>query len=596
MLSACLQIRHCSCVWVIIVIFLLGQISGNEHTHKYSEGESVTLWVNKVGPYNNPQETYNYYFLPFCRPEPKKRLEHKWGGLGEVLQGNELINSQLQISFKENVAKQVICRDTLTALSMRIFKRVIRQHYWYEFFIDDLPVWGFVGDLKWPEGEKAPQELIYLHKHFDIGYNENRIIQVNLTSSNPTLLEENKDIEYTYSVAWSQVDIPFRKRFERYLDINFFEHKIHWFSIFNSFLMVIFLVGLVCMILLRTLSKDYARYAMADDDDLESLERDISEETGWKLVHGDVFRPPSALTLLSALVGTGAQLALLALFVIFTTIVGTLFEERGTIITVFIFCYALTSFFGGYVSGGMFARNDGKKWIPTMLLTASFLPGICFMIAAVINTVAIFYHSLAAVPFGTIVVIILIWAFISFPLCLIGTSIGRRFSGVPDNPCRVKRIPSPIPEKQWFYNPQVIALASGLLPFGSIFIEMYFIFTSFWNYKIYFVYGFMLLVYIILVIVTTCVTIVGTYFLLNAENYHWQWTSWGGGCSVSLYVFLYSVYFFTFKTKMTGLFQTIFYFGYTSMFCLAMGVMCGAVGYAASAVFIRRIYRNIKCD
>jgi hypothetical protein len=30
----------------------------------------------------------------------------------------------------------------------------------------------------------------------------------------------------------------------------------------------------------------------------------------------------------------------------------------------------------------------------------------------------------------------------------------------------------------------VIALVGGLLPFGSIFIEMYFIFTSFWNYKV----------------------------------------------------------------------------------------------------------------
>ena len=34
---------------------------------------------------------------------------------------------------------------------------------------------------------------------------------------------------------------------------------------------------------------------------------------------------------------------------------------------------------------------------------------------------------------------------------------------------------------------------AGILPFGSIFIEMYFIFTSFWAYKIYYVYGFMLL-------------------------------------------------------------------------------------------------------
>ena len=50
----------------------------------------------------------------------------------------------------------------------------------------------------------------------------------------------------------------------------------------------------------------------------------------------------------------------------------------------------------------------------------------------------------------------------------------------------------------------------------------YFIFTSFWAYKIYYVYGFMLLVFIILMIVTVCVTIVCTYFLLNAEDYRWS--------------------------------------------------------------------------
>ena len=45
--------------------------------------------------------------------------------------------------------------------------------------------------------------------------------------------------------------------------------QIHWFSIFNSFMMVIFLVGLVSMILMRTLRKDYARYSREEDlDDL----------------------------------------------------------------------------------------------------------------------------------------------------------------------------------------------------------------------------------------------------------------------------------------------------------------------------------------
>lgn len=42
----------------------------------------------------------------------------------------------------------------------------------------------------------------------------------------------------------------------------------------------------------------------------------------WKLVHGDVFRPPRFLELLAALVGTGVQLALLVLSVILITIAG----------------------------------------------------------------------------------------------------------------------------------------------------------------------------------------------------------------------------------------------------------------------------------
>jgi transmembrane 9 superfamily protein 3 len=273
-----------------------------------------------------------------------------------------------------------------------------------------------------------------------------------------------------------------------------------------------------------------------------------------------------------------------------------LFVRRGAIITTFIVCYALTSFISGYVSGGLYSRNGGKNWIKSMILTASLFPFLCFSIGLVLNTIAIFYRSLAAIPFGTMVVIFVLWAFISFPLVLLGTVVGRNWSGAPNNPCRVKTIPRPIPEKKWYLTPSVISLMGGLLPFGSIFIEMYFVFTSFWNYKVYYVYGFMLLVFVILIIVTICVTIVGTYFLLNAENYHWQWTSFFSAASTALYVYLYSIYYYHVKTKMSGFFQTSFYFGYTLMFCLGLGILCGAVGYLGSTLFVRRIYRNIKCD
>lgn len=99
-------------------------------------------------------------------------------------------------------------------------------------------------------------------------------------------------------------------------------------------------------------------------------------------------------------------------------------------------------------------------------------------------------------------------------------------------------------------------------------------------------YGFMLFVFLILIIVTVCVTIVGTYFLLNAENYHWQWTSFFSAASTAVYVYLYSIYYYYVKTKMSGFFQTSFYFGYTLMFCLGLGILCGEfLTYFFSLIF-----------
>ena len=40
-----------------------------------------------------------------------------------------------------------------------------------------------------------------------------------------------------------------------------------------------------------------------------------------------------------------------------------------------------------------------------------------------------------------------------------------------------------------------------------------------------------------------------------------QWTAFGASSSTALYVFLYSVHYFVFKTRMNGFFQTSFYFG-----------------------------------
>lgn len=60
-----------------------------------------------------------------------------------------------------------------------------------------------------------------------------QVIQVNLTSLNPKPITAGAELEFTYSVAWTPSAIPFARRFERYLDYNFFEHQVR--TLFGGF-------------------------------------------------------------------------------------------------------------------------------------------------------------------------------------------------------------------------------------------------------------------------------------------------------------------------------------------------------------------------
>ena len=137
---------------------------------------------------------------------------------------------------------------------------IILTQYWYELFLDDLPMWGMVGEILRDDAHSSRMEKhIFTHRSLSIAYSGDKIIQVNLTSENPVPIEVGRTLYFTYSVHWKLTDKTFENRFDRYLEYDFFEHKIHWFSVFNSLMMVIFLCGLVGLILMRILHNDFAR-------------------------------------------------------------------------------------------------------------------------------------------------------------------------------------------------------------------------------------------------------------------------------------------------------------------------------------------------
>ena len=183
-----------------------------------------------------------------------------------------------------DVAKTQYCSVHLDEGKLKAFVFAVKNYYIYQMYMDDFPLWTMVGDIE--DDSKGISYYLWTHKKFEIGYNEDRIVDINLVSENKQKLELNANITFSYEVTWKKSNIKFGDRFNKYLDASFFKHKIHWFSIFNSFMMVIFLIGLVSMILMRTLRKDYARYSK--DEDIEHLDLDLGDEYGWKQVHSEV--------------------------------------------------------------------------------------------------------------------------------------------------------------------------------------------------------------------------------------------------------------------------------------------------------------------
>lgn len=380
-----------------------------ERNHKYAEGDEVTLWVNKVGPYHNPHETYEYYDLPFCKPVEGVETRRRSNSLGEQLEGHELMNSGYLLSFTKDVAKTKVCSMKLSAEDAKTFASAVDNRYWYQLYLDDLPIWGMVG-----EADETGAQSIYTHRKLSLGYNGPNVIEVNMTSENLVRIEEGANLDFTYEVTWIPSTTAFANRFDRYLDVDFFGHQIHWLSIFNSTMMVVFLCGLVSLILFRTLRNDFARYAKEDlGGHATGSEHGISEESGWKQVHGDVFRAPLHLMFFSALYGIGCQFLALVLVVVGWAIAGPLhgdvYEERGELVTSVIVAYALTCLVAGYTSGSYYRQffptprsEQSSQWQKTMLLTVFLFPVLVLTVVFGLNIIAEYYDTTHALHLSTI--------------------------------------------------------------------------------------------------------------------------------------------------------------------------------------------------
>ncbi|PON67133.1 Nonaspanin [Parasponia andersonii] len=648
-------------IWVLAfcLIFQLGHgfyLPGS-YPHKYVEGDPLNVKVNSLTSIDT-EMPFGYYSLPFCRPQ--EGVKDSAENLGELLMGDRIENSPYRFEMYRNKTEIFLCKsDPLTSDQFKILTKRIDEMYQVNLILDNLPAIRYTQKegytLRWtgyPVGVKV-KEAYYVFNHLkfkvlvheyedanmarvmgtgdaaeviptmtkgsgnpgymvvgfevvpcSIMHNADSVKNVKIYEKYPSRIKcdptsvsvpvkEGQPIVFTYEVEFENSDIKWPSRWDAYLKME--GSKVHWFSILNSLMVITFLAGIVLVILLRTVRRDLTRYEELDKEAQAQMNEELS---GWKLVVGDVFRAPTNPALLCIMVGDGVQILGMAVVTILFATLGFMSPaSRGTLITGMLFFYMILGIVAGYVAVRLWRTigcGDSKGWVSVSWRAACFFPGIAFLILTTLNFLLWGSHSTGAIPFSLFVILILLWFCISVPLTLVGGYFGAKAPHI-EYPVRTNQIPREIPPQK--YPSWLLVLGAGTLPFGTLFIELFFIMSSIWMGRVYYVFGFLFIVLILLVVVCAEVSLVLTYMHLCVEDWKWWWKSFFASGSVAIYIFLYSVNYLIFDLKsLSGPVSATLYLGYSLFMVLAIMLATGTIGFLSSFWFVHYLFSSVKLD
>uniref|UniRef100_A0A7S2Z4Z8 Transmembrane 9 superfamily member n=1 Tax=Chloropicon laureae TaxID=464258 RepID=A0A7S2Z4Z8_9CHLO len=628
---------------------------------EYSLGDNLDVNVNAL--YSNVTAvTYDFYSFPFCSHEGKARVDESLGEwfLGGRIRGapfsftflkqeDKLTLCEKQIGKKgfaklrEGIDKQYRVRlilDNLpvTRLSVDKFFEMMKEYGKDAVFdtVDDS--FSYIGyGIGGKEGNKY---WVYNHLTFSVLYNDAEAktmtkgfymgegmavqtaedvdtedmynivgFQVLPCSVDKDVLESadfdpqncseypkqyvsaGSNIQYSYSVYYEKSEVTWSQRWEPFLHVR--GKPMHWYSFLDSLLIAMLLAILVASILLRTVRGDIARYEQGPGE----IER---EDTGWKLISGDVFRPPPSPGSLCTYIGAGVQVAACLFISLAFMALGLISPvKRGALMTWILVTYFMLAVLGGYAGVRYHVNITRSKegWRLLAMRISLFLGGIVIAILTLLNIVLGAAKSTQGIPFLPMFFLFLMWVLLSIPLCFVGGYFASKRDPC-DYPVRTNQIPREIVNKPTSIvaHPLFIVFLAGLLPFGVMYVDLYFIFSAMFEHLYYYAFGFLFGMVAITAIVCIEMSIVSTYMILCIEDYRWWWRSFYAGGSVALYFALYGLSYLIFDSGLVGGLSRFVFLCYLSIMSTIVYVSMGSLSFCVAYLFVRKIYAAIKAD
>ncbi|CAH2445855.1 cellular adhesion and filamentous growth protein [Komagataella phaffii CBS 7435] len=654
-----------SLIWILICniqlvrCFSITSLLKGSQVHRYMQGQRVHLLVNKIES-DETQLPYSYYDLPFVCP-PMDDAKPVTMSLGEVFNGDRLWDSNYGLYFGIDESCKRLCDRITQPEALRRADQLIRQGYVVQWTVDSLPgattfissssnskyyasgfPLGFVKDgdtylhnhvmivIRWHTEAADPAKKVIVG--FEVYPRSVSDYQCPGASSNFDNYKldinstEPAQIPFTYAVYWrEEKDLSWENRWSMYFVSELNQGNIHWFSLVNSFVLVLFLSTVVGVVLYKTLTRDINEFksshrihdAVTEElKFLPNVQHTDSDSDGWKSIRNEVFHVPSHPLLLSILGGSGFQILLTALSVIIFYTIGVLRPQfKGDFFTISFASFILAGFGSGFAGAQFYFQLKSDPHMTAGWRKVSILCGV-FCTSVILSTILFcnFFvwakSSSFALPIRTILILVLSIIVIEIPLSYMGGYVSKRLKyswslkgSSKSSLLRTKSsndliIKTPIP-KQPFYNKLFVAVPLfGAFPFGIIYVELLFIFRSLWLEKstYYYMYGFLFVTVGLLCIVIVETAIIATFLSVNKGNYNWHWRSFIIGGSVAFYLTSYSIFYLIFYLKVVDFTSTLIYLIYMALISCTVGVACGSVGLFSSIILMNTIYNAIKDD
>ncbi|KAJ9450311.1 Transmembrane 9 superfamily member 7 [Diplonema papillatum] len=565
----------------------------------------------------SPRELIPLDFYRFCYPKDNVQTLDQ-PNLGLILTGEVFKSSPFIVTNGVNTSCVLVEKK---ANMTDYCRKLIRNGYRAHMVLDEMDVFqrdqtncaheptpyrkGFqIGSQDCNDEEKRIKVHNYLS--FQIDYHnattkENSIYVVGFEvlldsredpcsdASDPVYIDTATEVQYGYSVTWKQSDKVWSNRWETYIQRRTGSDQTgHFEADITMSLLLVFLISLfVVFIMMRTLHYDFNRYNNPDNED------EMQEEVGWKLIHTDVFRPPTHPNRFAAVIGTGVQITGMILSALFLCLIGFMSPgAKGMILGALIFMFVIFAFLNGYCCGRLQMHFKTKNW-KTPIAGGIVYPGGVFLLWAFSELLLKKAKSTSVVDSLTVARLLLYFCFLE-ALLVFGASAAFKQEAI-EPPIPYKSLARPIPPQSAFLRWYLVFLP-GFFAFVPVSYELSLMMKAIWEGGIYIMFTYVTVLTLLGIILVAETSVCYIYYQLVYEDYRWWWKSFFATSGVPFFYYVLVIYRMVFELEFASSLSYWLYFTFATITCFTMMFVCGTVGFYSTWYFVTRIYNSIRIE